>query len=95
MIDPTPRRAPAEAVETAEPRSVNDLIQARIDGRLSRRGLLRRAAALGIAAPVVGVILHATSDVAFGAPTRHRRPASTQANETVPVTGPTAPAGKP
>lgn len=47
--------------------SVNGLIQARIDGAISRRGLIRRAAAIGIAAPVVGVMLHATSDMVRGA----------------------------
>jgi peptide/nickel transport system substrate-binding protein len=47
--------------------SVNGLIQARIDGVISRRDLIRRAAAIGIAAPVVGVMLHATSDMARGA----------------------------
>ncbi len=47
--------------------SVNGLIQARIDGVISRRELIRRASALAIAAPVVGVMLHATSDMAYGA----------------------------
>src|SRR4051812_22163317 len=52
--------------------SVNGLIQARIDGVISRRQLIRRAAALAIAAPVVGVMLHATSDLAYGAPSSGR-----------------------
>jgi len=39
-----------------EPSTVNKLIQARIEGRLSRRGLIARAARIGIAAPVIGVI---------------------------------------
>lgn len=52
--------------------SVNGLIQARIDGLISRRDLVRRAVTLGIAAPVVGVMLHATSDLAFGAGCQHR-----------------------
>jgi peptide/nickel transport system substrate-binding protein len=78
--------------------SVNGLIQARIDGVISRRGLLRRAAAIGIAAPVVGVMLHATSDMAFGAPTSGRarayRPLAQEA-ATVPADAPTAPEGEP
>ena len=78
--------------------SVNGLIQARIDGVISRRQLIRRAAALAIAAPVVGVMLHATSDMAFGAPSPGRANAlrrSAQAGETVPADAPTAPEGEP
>ena len=44
---------------------INELIQARIDGGISRRQLVKRAAQIGIAAPVVGVMLHATSDMAY------------------------------
>lgn len=83
MIDPIPnpnRMAPAE------PRTVDELVQARIDGRLSRRGLIRRAAALGFAAPVVATMLHATSDMAFGRPAFQAQP--------IDVTGPTAPEGE-
>jgi peptide/nickel transport system substrate-binding protein len=78
--------------------SVNGLIQARIDGVISRRELIRRAAALSIAAPVVGVMLHATSDMAFGAPSSGRTSALrrlAQDGGTVPVDGPTAPEGEP
>jgi len=78
--------------------SVNGLIQARIDGVISRRHLIRRAAALAIAAPVVSVMLHATSDMAYGAPSSGR--ASTllrlaQDGGTVSADAPTAPEGEP
>lgn len=78
--------------------SVNGLIQARIDGAISRRQLIRRAAALAVAAPVVGAMLHATSDMAYGAPSRGRTRAilrAAQGATTVPVEGPTAPEGEP
>ncbi len=78
--------------------SVNGLIQARIDGVISRRELIRRAAALAIAAPVVGVMLHATSDMAFGAPSQGRANALrrlAQDGGTVPADAPTAPEGEP
>jgi peptide/nickel transport system substrate-binding protein len=77
--------------------SVNGLIQARIDGVISRRDLIRRAAGLAIAAPVVGVMLHATSDMAFGAPSEGRNHALrllAQGGTTVFVEGPTAPEGE-
>src|SRR5215211_543596 len=76
--------------------SANGLIQARIDGVISRRGLIRRAAALAIATPVVGVMLHATSDMAYGAPSLGRANALrrlAQARQTVPADAPTAPEG--
>ena len=78
--------------------SVNGLIQARIDGVISRRELIRRAAALAIAAPVVGVMLHATSDMAYGAPSPGRATALrrlAQDGGTVPADAPTAPEGEP
>src|SRR5918999_2274171 len=78
--------------------SVNGLIQARIDGVISRRELIRRAAALSIAAPVVGVMLHATSDMAYGAPSPGRANALRQLAQdraTVPNDAPTAPEGEP
>src|SRR5215218_2615528 len=77
--------------------SVNGLVQARIDGVISRRELIRRAAALAIAAPVVGVMLHATSDMAYGAPSPGRANALrrlAQGRETVPNDAPTAPEGE-
>lgn len=78
--------------------SVNGLIQARIDGVISRRDLIRRATALAIAAPVVGVMLHATSDLANGAPSQGRERTllrAAQGNSTVPADAPTAPEGEP
>jgi peptide/nickel transport system substrate-binding protein len=77
--------------------SVNGLIQARIDGAISRRGLIRRALALGVAAPVVGVMLHATSDMAFGAPSQGRARALrafAQDGSTVAIEAPTTPEGE-
>ena len=88
-------RGREERAGAGEPTTVNGLIQARIDGRISRRELTRRAAVLGIAAPVVGVMLHATSDHAFGAPSRGRALPTRLAQEAVPVSGPTAPEGTP
>ena len=97
MIDPIPnpnRHAPDE-----EPAldSLNALVQARIDGRLGRRELLRRAATLGLAAPVVAIMLHATSDLAYGKPAagRVRAAAVRQSGATVPADAPTKPAGTP
>lgn len=80
-----------------EPRSANDLIQARVDGRLTRRELIRRATALGFAAPVVATMLHCTSDDAFGAPNPARigRGVRAQEGATIPADAPTAPSGTP
>lgn len=78
--------------------SVNGLIQARIDGVISRRHLMKRAAQLAIAAPVVNVMLHATSDMAYGAPSpaRDRAPRrAAQSGQTVPADAPTKPEGEP
>jgi peptide/nickel transport system substrate-binding protein len=84
--------------QTPDLDSVNGLIQARIDGVISRRELIRRAAGLAIAVPVVGVMLHATSDMAFGAPSSGRASVLrrlAQAGGTVPADAPTAPEGEP
>lgn len=80
-----------------EPRSANDLIQARIDGRLTRRELIHRATALGFAAPVIATMLHCTSDDAFGAPNPDRTRAAIRAQDgaTIPADAPTAPTGTP
>jgi peptide/nickel transport system substrate-binding protein len=86
MIDPRPdsrRNAPAE------PRTLDDLAQARIDGRLSRRNVIRRAVALGFGAPVIATLLHATSDMAFGVPT-----ARAEDKQPVSQTAPTKPEGE-
>ncbi len=95
MIDLTSRGSRAGSVEGPEPRTVNELIQARIDGRLSRRDLVRRATALGISAPVIGIMLHATSDRAFGAPNPGRGTRPTRFQETVPADAPLKPEGTP
>ena len=71
MVDPNPR-PDRYGDKGPDLDSVNGLIQARIDGAISRRQLMRRAAALAIAAPVVNVMLHATSDMAHGAPSQGR-----------------------
>lgn len=77
--------------------SVNELIQARRAGKLSRRDMLKQATKLGISASVFGVMLHATSDMAFGAPVNRNGNAfgRFQDGAVVPVTGPTAPEGTP
>ncbi len=78
------------------PTSVATLIGARIAGRISRRGLIERAAALGIGGPVVGVMLHATSDYAFGRPRRVQEAAATpsgQPGRTLRADAPTRPGG--
>jgi peptide/nickel transport system substrate-binding protein len=96
MVDPVSR--PDRYAGTApDLDSVNGLIQARIDGVISRRTLMRRAAALGIAAPVISVMLHATSDMAFGAPSVGRDRAllaAAQSASTVLAEKPTAPEGQ-
>ncbi len=96
MVDFTPRpgRYGEQGHDLA---SVNGLIQARIDGAISRRELIRRAAALSIAAPIVGVMLHATSDMAFGAPSQGRANALrrlAQSGETISTEAATAPEGE-
>jgi peptide/nickel transport system substrate-binding protein len=87
MIDPIPNR---NRPMPENPRSLDDLAQARIDGHLNRRSLIRRAAALGFGAPVIATLLHATSDMAFGVPT-----ARAQEKQPVELTAPTAPEGAP
>ena len=96
MIDLTTRgrgRQPG----TPEPRTANELIQARIDGWLSRRELVRRATMLGFGAPVIGVMLHATSDLVRGAPNPAGGARTTRFQDatTVPATEPTKPSGTP
>src|SRR5688500_12292698 len=97
MIDLTPRPDRERWRDGVAPTETNGLIQARLDGPLSRRELIQWAAALGIAAPVVGVMLHATSDFAFGAPNpgRNRRFAGSAQGQTIPADGPTQPEGEP
>lgn len=94
MIDPMPRPG-RRSDDDCSCLSLSGLIQARIDGRISRRRLVRQAMRLGVAAPVIGVMLHATSDLAFGAPTQgRRRPAAAHQEATpVPAGAATKPAG--
>jgi len=51
-----------DAALSDEPRSANDLLQARLQGRIGRRELIALAAKMGLSLPVVGVLLHATGD---------------------------------
>ena len=69
MIDPIPNRNRFAPGEEPALNSLDALVQARIDGRLDRRELVRRAVALGISAPAILAGLHATSDLAYGKPT--------------------------
>jgi peptide/nickel transport system substrate-binding protein len=93
------RLIPSKTSEPVDPESlngINDLIQARIDGRISRRALISRGVKLGMSAPLIGVMLHATSDYAFGAPSNGRVASLAMLRQDaapVPMTGPTAPAG--
>jgi peptide/nickel transport system substrate-binding protein len=78
-------------------RTANDLVAARLRGRLTRRGLIRRATELGLGVPVVGVLLHATGDMAFGAPVPRRADrvrAAEAERRTVVAAKRTAPRGK-
>lgn len=96
MIRLIPQRH-AEPVDAESLNGINELIQARIDGRISRRALIRRGTTLGMSGALVGVMLHATSDYAFGAPSGGRvasLAALRQDVAPVPVTGPTAPEGE-
>lgn len=76
---------------TADQRTPNALVQARRTGQLSRRQLLRRAAAFGISAPVLGVILHATGDHRARLP----RPIAARAQPAAPATPSIAAAATP
>ena len=95
MIRLIPRRD-AAPVDPDALDGLNELIQARIDGQISRRALVARAAKLGMAAPVILTALHATSDYAHGAPSNGRAAtlaALRQEGQPVRVAGPTQPAG--
>lgn len=65
-IHPDSRRLAPTPLEP--PRSANDLVRARLQGHLTRRELIQHARLLGLSLPVVSVLLHATSDAAWGAP---------------------------
>lgn len=83
-------RADREARLAGSLNTANELVTARRRGRLSRRALIRRAAELGLGAPVVGVLLHATGDLAFGVSTAR---AATGDRKAVPAVKRTAPKG--
>lgn len=85
-----------DPIDPATLTGTNELIQARIDGRISRRDLVKRAAQLGMTAPLIGVMLHATSDMAYGAPSSGRTAVlrRLQEGQAVPITGPTKPEGE-
>ena len=70
--------------------SANELIAARRQRRISRRGLIARALELGLSAPVVGVLLHATGDLAYGAP---RAQTGDETRRSVAATKRTSPKG--
>lgn len=74
--------------------SVDEIVQARIDRRISRRQLIERAGQLGIGAAVTMVMLRAAGEV-DAAPGGNGRGSLLrgQDGQTVPVTGPTAPEG--
>ena len=92
MIRPIPR--PGAPVDPATLDSVDAMVQARIDRRISRRQLIERAGQLGIGAAVTAIMLHAAGD-AEAAPRRQANSGRflRQQGETIPVTGPTAPEG--
>ena len=61
MIRLTPR--PGTPVDPTTLSSVDDIVQARIDKRISRRQLIERAGQLGIGAAVTGIMLRAAGEV--------------------------------
>jgi len=91
MIDPIANPNRYEPGQEPALDSLDALVQARIDGRLGRRELVRRALALGLSAPAILAGLHATSDLAYGRPALR---AALQAGQTVPTDQPTAPEGE-
>ncbi|MEZ4506892.1 MAG: peptide ABC transporter substrate-binding protein [Thermomicrobiales bacterium] len=92
MIRMTAR--PGAPIDPASLSTVDEIVQARIDRRITRRQLIERAGQLGIGAAVLGVLLRAANDTQAaaggrGAATLLRN----QDGSTVPVEGPTAPEG--
>ncbi len=94
MIRLTPR--PGTPVDPETLSTVDAIVQARIDQRITRRQLIERAGQLGIGAAVAGIMLRAAGDAEAapggrsGAPVLRR-----QDGATIPVEGPTAPEGTP
>jgi len=97
MDDVAARAGATDTADDGETRAINDLIRQRVAERISRRELMRRAAALGVSAPVVGVMLHLTSDYAYGAPSNAGSAAlaTRLADSTIPANEPTKPSGTP
>lgn len=76
--------------------SVDALVQARIDRRITRRQLIERSGRLGFAAAVTAIALRATGDVKAAPGGSGGGPSlRAQDGQTIPVTGPTAPEGTP
>ena len=94
MIRLIPQRG-ADSIDPDGLHGINEIIQARIDGKISRRDLIARGTKLGMGTALIGVMLHATSDYAYGAPSNGRTATTLrhQDGQTVPVTGPTQPQG--
>jgi peptide/nickel transport system substrate-binding protein len=85
---------PGDPVDPSTLHSVDAMVQARIDRRITRRQLIERAGQLGIGAVVTAIALRAAGDVsAAPAGSGQRTPLRAQTGETVQVTGPTAPEG--
>lgn len=92
MIRLVPR--PGNPVDPTTLDSVDAMVQARIDRRITRRQLIERAGQLGIGAAVTAIALRAAGDVsAAPAHSGGVTPLRAQSGETVQVTGPTAPEG--
>lgn len=78
--------------------TVSGLIRGRLAGAISRRELIERALRLGIAAPVIGIMLHATAGArpARGQEQAEATPAAEPEPRTTVKPGvPSAPAGEP
>jgi peptide/nickel transport system substrate-binding protein len=95
-----PREASSSAAREPAYRNVTDLVHARLQERLSRRELIERARDLGLAAPVIGLMLHLTGDSAAAAPDHAIREAIARIKrelprQPVPATKRTAPRGEP
>ncbi len=92
MIRPLP--CPGDPVDPATLDSVDAMVQARIDRRISRRQLIERAGQLGIGAAVTAIMLHAAGDAEAASRAQANGSRFLRQNgETIPVTGPTAPEG--
>ncbi|MBA3528393.1 MAG: ABC transporter substrate-binding protein, partial [Propionibacteriaceae bacterium] len=93
MIDLTPNANREQPEAGVEPTEINGLIQARIDGKFSRREMLLRASQVGLSASVSGIMLHMSSDHAFGAAAPGWGHPRSKYAQPVQIDGPTAPPG--